>query len=151
MAVPCTDALTVVCSNLSLSAVTAVSVLPAVSSIPLTGLPPCPLSLLTFLTDTVSSPSLKSFALSFCRIGNSLTVFFLLFAVLFQECSLKTINPNVLLPDLSASSTPLGEILNGIHTSIVLFLKVASVIQVSGVLSNTSTINFYANPSRLPF
>ena len=63
-----------------------------------------------------------------------LTVFFMRFRVLSLSCFSKLINPKILLPASSWCSIPSAETLNGIHISIVFYLRAASMTMVYGVM-----------------
>ena len=142
--VPCTAVLTAEILNLFLSAVIAVSALPAATNMPWNALPVCPLNWLMSHIAIVFSQSIKVFVNSFSRIVLYSIVCFTLQTALSPVCFTKWINPKTSHPVLLWFYILLAEIWNGIHISTASYLKVVTAMMVFGVMSNTLITLFYA-------
>ena len=112
--VPCT-AMTAESLNLSLSDVTAVSALPAETSILWSVLPVCPLNWSMSHIAIAFSPSTKIFELFFSKIVLYSIVCFTLQTALSPVCFTKWINPKTSRPVLLWFYIHLSEIWNGIQ------------------------------------
>lgn len=128
------DALTAESLNLSLFAVTVVSVQPVAINTPWNALPLCPLNWLMSSIATVFLRSMKISEISFSMTEHYLIVCSIPFPVSFYECFLKWIKQKTLLLVSLWYFTPSEGIWNGTRISTVWYLKVDTVMMVSGVM-----------------
>ena len=140
LAVPCTVVPIAASLNLSHSDATAVSALPAETSIPWNALLPCLLNLLMSSTATVFLLLMKIFVTFFLKTVLCSTASFTLLPVSSHVCSSKWISLKTIHLVLLWSSILLAGIKNGIPISIVLYRKVVTVMMDSGVRSITLII-----------
>ena len=140
LAVPCTVVPIAASLNLSHSDATAVSALPAETSIPWNALLPCLLNLLMSSTATVFLLLMKIFVTFFLKTVLCSTASFTLLPVSSLVCSSKWTSLKIIHLVLLWYYILLAGIENGIPTSTVLYRKVVTVMMDSGVRSTTSII-----------